>query len=321
TKKTTTKPAVIDEPLAQSGPRRLKSSHKRFHFRRDKFTKPPVRLPGVWKLTKASLNLLWQNKKLFFGITLIYGLLSLLLVQGLTGGSQISSLKTTINQALKGHTGNLASGLGAFGLLVSSAGSGTSTDSGPYEFFLILMVSLAVIWGLRQVIGGVKVQIRDAYYRGMYPMIPFILVLLTIGLQLLPLLVGTLLYGVVVSGGIAVYAVEKVFWAVLWIGFAIWSLYLVTSSVFALYIVTLPDMTPMKALRSARPLVRYRRLMVLRKLLWLPLALFAVAAVIMAPIIVWLTPLAQWVFFLLTMLAVAIIHSYLYNLYRELLVE
>ena len=55
---------------------------------------------------------------------------------------------------------------------------------------------------------------------------------------------------------------------------------------FALYIVTLPDMTPMKALRSARELVRYRRWTVLRKVLFLPLMLLVVAAIIMVPIII-----------------------------------
>jgi hypothetical protein len=80
-------------------------------------------------------------------------------------------------------------------------------------------------------------------------------------------------------------------------------------------------MTPMKALRSARELVRYRRWTVLRKVLWLPFVLLLAAALIMVPIIIWLTALAQWIFFLLTMFAVAAVHAYLYGLYRELLVE
>ncbi len=48
---------------------------------------------------------------------------------------------------------------------------------------------------------------------------------------------------------------------------AMLTLIYVKSSLFALYIVTLPDMTPMKALRSARELARYRRWTVLRKIL------------------------------------------------------
>jgi hypothetical protein len=96
---------------------------------------------------------------------------------------------------------------------------------------------------------------------------------------------------------------------------------MISSSLFALYIVTLPDMTPMKALRSARELVRHRRWTVLRKILCLPLILLVAGAVIMLPIIIVLTPLAQWVFFLLTMLALVAAHAYMYTLYRELLNE
>lgn len=77
----------------------------------------------------------------------------------------------------------------------------------------------------------------------------------------------------------------------------------------------------MKALRSARELVRYRRWTVLRKILFLPVVLLVAAAVVMVPIIIWLTPLAQWIFFLLTMFALVAVHAYMYNLYRELLNE
>src|SRR5205823_2479549 len=110
-------------------------------------------------------------------------------------------------------------------------------------------------------------------------------------------------------------------WAVLFIILSFVSLYMLSASVFALYIVTLPDMTPLKALRSARELVHHRRWTVLRKILWLPLLLLIIAAVVMVPIIIVLTPLAQWIFFLLTMLALLAVHGYMYTLYRELLNE
>jgi hypothetical protein len=154
----------------------------------------------------------------------------------------------------------------------------------------------------------------------MYPIVPFILVLCVIGLQLLPLVIGTGLYSLVASNGIAVGG-EIIFWIVLAIALTVLSLYWLCSSLFALYIVTLPDMTPLKALRSARELVRNRRAQVIRKVLWLPLVLFVVAGLIMLPIILWLTPLAQWIFFLLTMFSVVAIHTYMYILYRELLNE
>jgi hypothetical protein len=300
--------------------RRVKQA-KYSSFKLHKRIKHPVKLPNVWRLSRAAGIVLWQHKRLFAGLTLIYGLLNLLLVQGIAGNTDTTTLKQTLDQGFAGHFGALLSGLGVFTVLISSAGNSTDQTAGAYQVFLALISSLAIIWGLRQVLAGNQLRWRDPFYRGMYPLIPFILVLVVIGLQLLPLLIGASLYSTVISNGIAVYAVEKLVWALLYVLLALLSLYMVSSSLFALYIVTLPDMTPMKALRSARELVRHRRWTVLRKVLFLPLLLLIVAGVIMVPIIIWLTPLAQWTFFILTMSALLAIHAYMYTLYRELLNE
>lgn len=278
-------------------------------------------LPSVWKLVEATSLTLWQHRRLFIGVTVIYGLLNLILVQGLAATNDVASLKDQLNQIFTGHFGSLASSLSIFVVLVGSAGNGSSQTAGAYQLFLGLITSLAVIWALRQLLAGSTIRIRDAYYQGMYPLIPFVLVLLVICVQLLPLLIGSTLYSLVVTNGIAVYVLEKFFWLAVFVALAATSLYLLSSSLFALYIVTLPDMTPVKALQSARELVKHRRWTLLRKLVALPVILLALAAVIMLPIIIWLTAVAQWVFFLLTMFALVAVHGYMYTLYRELLNE
>ncbi len=298
---------------------------KKLFYKRFRHPKPSrqraMKLPSAWRLTKTASQMLWQHKKVFVGLTLIYALLSLVLVQGLASNTDVPSLKQTLNQAFTGQLSALLSGLSVFVILVGSAGSGSSQAAGVYQLFLGLVTSLAVIWALRQLLSGTAVRIRDTYYHGMYPLIPFILVLLVVGLQLIPLLIGSTLYSLVITNGIAVYLVEKILWAVLFAALALWSLYMVSASLFALYIVTLPDMTPMKALRSARELVRQRRWTVLRKILFLPLVLLVGAAVIMLPVIILVAPLAQWVFFLLSMFALVAVHAYMYTLYRGLLDE
>jgi len=289
-------------------------------FKVSKRIKHLVILPSAWKLTKTTAELLWSNRRIFTGLTLIYGLLNVVLAQGL-GGTDVSELKNQLGEIFTGNYGSLASSLIIFTSLVGSAGNSSSDLAGAYQLFLALIASLAIIWALRQIIAGSKFRLRDAFYRGMYPLIPFILVLLVIGLQLIPLAIGSTLYSLVISNGIAVLAIEKILWAVLFALLALLSLYMISSSIFGLYIATLPDMTPIKALRSARQLVRYRRWTVLRKILFLPVVLLAVAAVIMLPIIIWLTPLAKYVFFLLTMFSLTVVHGYIYTLYRELLNE
>jgi hypothetical protein len=97
------------------------------------------------------------------------------------------------------------------------------------------------------------------------------------------------------------------------------SLYLICSSIIALYVASLPNMTPLAALRSARQLVQFKRWAILRKILFLPVVLVLGAAIILIPIIILYTPAAPWAFLVLSMFILPIVHSYLYALYRSLL--
>lgn len=331
TKETTAKTAKRSSrsksnAATEAKPKQLETatSKRRFFRKREKqvYPRPTYRLPSAWHLSVTTAKLLWRHKKLFLGIVIVYGVLNLILVQGLASSSEVDSLKTELSNAAHGHLSAVGTSLGGFVLLVGSAGNNSSSTAGAYQVFLILLVSLAVIWALRQTLAGaLGLRIRDAYYKGIYPLVPFILVLLVIGLQLIPMLIGSGLYSLVIGNGIAIDLVEKTIWTLICLALVVVSLYFVTSSIFALYIVTLPDMTPVKALRSARQLVRYRRFIVLRKVLFLPVILLIAMAIIMVPIIILITPLAEWVFFILTMFALAAVHGYMYELYRELLNE
>jgi hypothetical protein len=314
------KPQVKPAVPVRTGPRRLKPPQYS-RFRPHRPIKHPVKLPNVFKLSKVAAATVLSRKKLFGGIILVYGLLNLILVQGIAGHTDLTSLKDSFDQIFTGDLGSLASGVGVFASLLGSAGNASSDTAGAYQIFLGIVGSLAVIWALRQVLAGTKLRIRDPYYRGMYPLIPFMLVILVVGLQLVPMLIGAGLYSIATNTGIASPGAQQLLWVVLCGALILLSLYLLASSLFALYIVTLPDMTPLKALRSARRLVRYRRWTVMRKIVALPIILLAIAAIIMVPIIIWLTALAQWVFFILTMFALLAAHSYMYTLYRELLNE
>jgi hypothetical protein len=301
-------------------PRRVKPG-KYKAFRLQRRIRHPVKLPNVWKISRKAALTLWAHKKLFIGITVIYGLINLCFAQGLASGTDVASIKDSLDQVFTGHFGFILSGLSIFVAMVGSAGNTTSQTAGAYQIMLALTSSLAMIWALRQSLAGKRVRVRDAFYRGMYPLVPFLLVLVVVGAQLIPLILGSTLYSIVINNGIAIYLVEKVLWGLLFAMLALLTVYMLTSSLFALYIVTLPDMTPVKALRSARELVRYRRWTVLRKLLCLPIILLLVALVIMLPVILVVPPLARWVFFVLTMFGLLAIHAYMYTLYRELLNE
>ncbi len=259
--------------------------------------------------------MLLSAKKLYFGIAAVYLVLSVLLVKGATIGANSNSLK----QAVSTDSG-VGTGFLAYALLLSGSGNGSNQVSGVYQILLAVVVSLAFIWTFRQTLTSSTLpRIRDGFYRGMYPIIPVLLVLLVIGLQLIPMVLGTGLYSLVVSSGIASTLIERTFWGLAAGLLAAISVYLTISSLFAVYIAALPDVVPMQALRSARELVRFRRWIVLRKLLFLPAILTVVSMIIMIPLLLTLTGLASYVFFVLSILGLPVVHAYMYTLYRELL--
>jgi hypothetical protein len=279
--------------------------------------KKPAKLSSSRNLFINATKLIWANRKLFFGVAVVYGLLNFLFQgQGLLSGDDISGLKSYF-----GEKGGLSTGIGVFAQIIGASGSASSGAASTMQFFLMVIVSLALIWSLRQVLSGHKVTIREAYYRSTSPLIPFLIVLCVVAVQLLPFLIGTSLYNTVIANGIAVHVIEKVIWGLVCLSLSLASFYLISSSLIALYIVTLPDMTPLQALRSAKQLVKNRRWSVLRKVVVLPIIIFILAALIIIPVIMWLTPLTQFVFFTFTMLSFVVIHAYMYTLYRELLNE
>lgn len=276
------------------------------------------KITGSFRLFADVTSLLRQHWKLFGSFVLIYIILSVALI-GVRGSNlQIGQLKKEMDASYVG-AGQVGFDLALFGMLVGSSTSSSSASGSSYQPIVFLIVSLATIWALRQLMAGKKIGIRDAFYKGMFPLVPVSIVIFFIGLQLLPATLGAFLFGVTISSGLAVGMLETAFWATITFLLMLISIYLICSSLFAFYIVTLPNMRPLAALRSARNLVRFRRWTIIRKLLFLPFSLLLIGAVLTLPFI-WFWPVAaQWVFLLLSMGGLVFAHAYLYSLYRELL--
>lgn len=289
-------------------------------FRLQKRLKPEVEtnVPGSFRLFGQALLFLKRNFKLFGGMAIVYGLLYLAFVQGLTALNGLDQTKQTLEGTVTGSLAGVATGAALFAELLGNAATLSATAT-TYQFLITIIASLALIWTIRKVHAGAKVRIRDGFYWGMYPLIPFLLVLFVIALQLLPFAIGGTIFTTVIENKVAVTGVEIALWATGFFILMLVSLYLITSSFFALYVVSLPDVAPMQALRSARQLVRGRRWLVLRRMLFLPFALLIIGAVVMIPVLILVTPIAGWVFFLFIITALAVAHSYLYKLYRTLI--
>lgn len=230
--------------------------------------------------------------------------------------SSFSDIKSNL-QIDGGH--GLWRAAGGFAALVGTSGASGSATGSALQSVLFVIASLTIIWALRHLLSGQRVFIKQAYYSSMTPLIPFLLVIAVMIIQLLPVTIGGTVLATVSSSvfndsGLAT-ALTAIFFALL----AAWSLYMVSASVFAAYIVTLPDMQPRQALRSAKDLVRFRRLIVIRRVLFLPLFVFIVMAAVIVPLILYASAAVPWVFYILSMIAILFAHTYLYSLYRGLL--
>lgn len=275
---------------------------------------------SAFSIMKGNLKHLYIHKKLFLSISFIYFGVSVILVTGSIGTADYSVLKESFQEVFNGAGGQLGVGVSLFGVLLTGGASGSVSEAGSvYQSLLVVVISLVSIWALRKTYAKSNITLKDSFYKSMTPFVPFILVVLIIGLQLLPLLLGTSIYSAAISQGLAASFTERVIWMVFVFLLFVFTIYLLSSSVFALYIVTLPDITPLQALRSAKELVRFRRFMVIRKFIFLPFSFLIMGAVIMIPILLYLTAIAQWIFIFLTMAGLVIAHGYMYRLYRDLM--
>jgi len=316
----TQKSTIVKEPkISKPGSKtRQKPKYKSFRLHKSiKYQGP--KLPSWWHLLKKSWALMKANKKAIAVFAIVYGLLNLLLVRGFSSPVNIGELQDSFGAIVGEDSAGLASGFTAFGLLINASTQGTGQVAQVYQTFLIIFASLALIRLYRQQQAGNKVTMKMAFYRGMYPLIPFILVILVIGLQLIPALIGNFLFTTVIDGGLAVGGVEQTMWLLFFITTLLLSLYMISSSSIALYVVTLPEMTPMIALRQARELVRYRRFAVLLRAIAIILVIFALLFIVVLPVIFIAPVLAEWMFFAITVLGIPLVHGYMFSLYRELL--
>ena len=299
---------------------RLKKLTKRQDKKVAKTSQRSLAIPNAWVLLGQSLRHMYRNKKLFGGILLIYGLLYVLFVKGISANFQLGDLRENLNETFGGKMGGLGTGVALYGLLLGSAGSSGSDTGGAYQTVLVIVISLALIWALRVTYGKEsEPRIRDSFYKGMYPLVPFIIVSLVIIVQLLPALITTSLFSIIQNNGLAVGALQNSLVVALFAVGLFWSLYMLSSSLFALYIVTLPDTAPFAALKSARNLIRYRRMILIRKVFFLPFILLLFSAVILIPLIILIPVAAEVLFMLFSVVLLGVVHSYLYTLYRRLL--
>lgn len=311
---------VVKEPAQNRWDARLRKKPQYKSFRLHKRVKHPAPpIPGWWQLVKKTFRLMRANKRNLFSFFFVYGLLYFVFVRGLTSPVDITSVRESFSEVLARDISTLATNFTVLALMIQSTTSAAGDVQGMYQSIFLVTSSLALIWLFRQQQAGNKVAMKDAFYRGMYPIIPFILVLIVVSLQTIPASIGNYLFRTVIDNDLAINVTEQTVWLLLFLLLILLSAYMISSSIIALFVVTLPEMTPMKALKKAKKLVEFRRLSVMRKLAALLFVLLVLFVGIIFPSIFVSALLAQIMFFILTVLFVPFAVGYVFVLYRELL--
>jgi hypothetical protein len=274
-----------------------------------------------FRIFNRALGMLWRHWEVFGGLLLMYELLGLLLVGGgIVNGERLQSTKDAADAAGK-TTGAVGTGAAVYGYILQNGLGLVGGAASAYQTIIFVIFSLAFVWSLRQFFADNRIRVRDALYNSSYSLIQVLLTLLMVFVHLIPAVVGMYLFGTLVMGGIILGAIPQLLVALMTLLLISWSAYLLTASIFALYIATLPNMTPLAALRTAKRLVKFRRAMILRKLLYLPLVLVPLLGVLIVPLVFLYTPIALLVFYLLINACMPLAHSYIYTLYRDLIRE
>lgn len=318
-KKQTTK-KVVKQPkiVAKNAKTRKKPAYKHFRLgKRIKHLGPP--LPNWWQLTNKSLWLMRANWRQLLVYVLVMGFLTMLFVRGFSSVVDTTEIRETLDGIVDDADLGLTTGFTAFGLLLSSTADSADGVGQLYQSVLLVIGSLAVIWLYRQQQAGNTVTMKMAFYRGMYPLIPYLLLIVVAGLQLLPAILGNTLFTILQQSNLIVNGLEMILWASLLIMTFIASFYMLSNTLIALYVVTLPEMTPMLALKKSKEIVAHRRLAIMLRMLALILVMLFAVLVLVLPMIFIVPSVAEWWFFALSILAIPFLHGYMFSLYRELL--
>lgn len=307
--------------------------HRSFRLTRRRDYTRSLQLPGYWAFSYYVLQTVWKQRRLFGLLTLVYAVLS-----GLIVGIASQDTYTQLSDALKETGGDLFEGnfgeIGKASLLLAATITGganaTPTEGQQiYGGIFALLIWLTTVWLLRNILAGHAVRLRDGLYNAGAPIISTFFVGVVLLVQLLPLGLAFVGYSAAVNSGLLSGGVAAmVFWTAASL-LAVLSLYWVTSTIIALVIVTLPGMYPLRAIRTAGDLVIGRRMRILLRLLWMLLAVAVVWAVVMIPIVIfdtWLKsvwtaiagfPAVPIALLVMSSISIVWMASYVYLLYRK----
>ena len=274
-------------------------------------------IPTLMSSFRRSRKIIAAHKKPFAYATAVYAALYFLFVR-ILASVEINDLVESVRIAFAEGQDNVWSNFVSAATLYGEA-TAFDEQSGLLYVLTTVIFSLAFIWMLRLVWAEKRPHAKEAFYQGMYPLVPFLLVGFFVVIQLLPFTLTSFVFQTAFANGLAISFVEKLFFVSILAFGIVLSAYLLLGSAVALYAVTVPGVKPLEARRTAKRMLKGRRIAVLKQaIVWVLITAVLGIAPLMA--VIWVVPqIATVVAALLIVLLMPWTHLYFYGLYRDLL--
>jgi len=275
-------------------------------------------LPGTWSLLKTTLKAIASHRNDFFYLTIIFFGLYVLLSQAINATSVASAIDS-IKDGLGINPDSLGGRFVVAGSILQLSGNLDGATTG-YMLFATLIFSLSIIWILRHHWAQKPTNAKEALYKSPYALVPLIILTIFALIQLLPFSIGSALTDIAFTRGIVVGVLEKTATFVLLVILPmVFTASQIIKTLMAMVIVTVPDMGPVAAYRSAKMLLKKRRLAVFRRLLGIGLIYFLLACVLLVILIATVPALTILGVIVINSVGLLFFVSFLYVLYRQML--
>ena len=312
--------------------------HRSFQRTRRRDYNRSLKLPGYIAMTAQVFKLLWQNKRIFLSLVLIYALLTILSASIMSQDSYQQLIDIVNDASEEEDYQKIVPILGIFwGVFSSQATGAVFGDPGSSKQIIGILFGLftwlSTIWLARAVIAGQKPRARDGVYSSGGPVVALIILCVVLLIQMIPAAVALIGYSAASGSGLLDQTAVLMLFGGAAILLVTLSLYWAVSTLVSMVIITLPGMYPVKALRLAGDLVVGRRMRILLRVLWMILIVFLAWLVILIPFILldsalksampgldWL-PIVPAMSLLLTSASIVFMALYVYVFYRKVVAD
>lgn len=274
-----------------------------------------TQLPKVGKLFASTWTELTSFWRPLFGVTIVYAILYFVLVLSFSISYSYQDIADSI-------TAQLGDGAGWFSkssltVLNLFAPANQNDSSSIIQFLLFVIATLAIIWVLRQLRNLKHIRMRDAYFDGSSRVLPATIVMVLFLLPFIPVAIGSSIFAIALAGsGLEIIIGSLVAGLLLFL-----TLYWLCAWLPAIYIVSLPNGTPIKAIRSAAKLTKKRRFWMIRNVALGVLATLTLTFVIMLTFVLVLPAASVVAAMVSSFVVFMVLQTYLFIMYRGLLDE